>query len=109
MQLSIEQIEQEMIEGDITPRRISQFRVYLAAIYSLEARKLQEILAVKSATWLAIRGRKNSDTAADREWDACELGQREIAIKMTLKRIDKLSSALSSMLRVKEGEVRNQF
>jgi hypothetical protein len=64
-------------------------------------------LPEKPAKWLAIRGSKNSDAAAEREWEATELGQRETQLRWELKRIDKLSSAIASKLRVMEIEARN--
>lgn len=109
MQLTLEQIQDELIEGDITPHRISQFRAYLAARYSLEAGRLHPIQAIKPAIWLAARGRKDSDTATEREWEASEPGLRELELKSILKRIDRLSSALNAIMKIKEGEVRNQF
>ena len=108
MQLTIEHIEKEMA-GTLVPGHVADFRVYLAALYSLRAAEMQQILAVKPGIWLDIRGEKNSDKAPDREWQATEKGQRETQLKWELPRIEKLSSALSSKLRVMEGEANNQF
>jgi hypothetical protein len=109
MQLSIEYIETEMAGEGLPPRRLADFRVYLAALYSLRAAEMQQILAVKPGIWLDIRGEKNSDKATDREWQATEKGQRETQLKWELRRIDKLSAALASKLRVMEGEAKNQY
>jgi hypothetical protein len=70
---------------------------------------MQDILAVKPGSWLVLRAGKNSDKATDREWQATELGQRETQLKWELRRIDKLSAAIATKLRVMEGEARNQF
>lgn len=107
MKLTIEQIEQELAGEGISPRQLADFRVYLAALYSLRAGEMQRILAVKPRAWLAIRDKKNSDKAADREWQATEQGQDETDLKWQMKRIDKLSSAIASKLRVMADEVRN--
>ena len=56
-----------------------------------------------------MREQKKNDKAADREWQAVEAGLRETQLKWELKRIEKLSSALVSKLRVMGGEARNQF
>jgi hypothetical protein len=109
MALSIEQIEKDMAGDSLIPGRVADYRVYLAAIYSLRASEMQNILGQKPRLWLAIREQKKSDTAADREWEATDLGQLEMHIKWELKRLDKLSSALASKLRVMEGEARNQY
>lgn len=106
-QLSLEYIEQEMAGDQPVPGRLADFRVYLAALYSLRAAEMQRILGVKPAIWLKIRGDKNSDKATDREWQATEKGQRETQLKWELRRIDKLSSAIATKLRIMENEARN--
>src|SRR6185312_3694160 len=107
MQLSIEQIQDEMVTGGLSPGRVSDFKVYLAALYSMKSHEREQILLVKLEVWLRIRDGKNSDTAADRAWDATTMGLREMSLKMEQKRIDKLVGALSTKLRVMEGEARN--
>ena len=67
------------------------------------------LVLVKAEAWLKIRDGKNSDTATDRAWDASQLGKWEMQLKMQMKRIDKLTSALSSKLETMRGEARNQF
>jgi hypothetical protein len=109
MQLTIEHIEQTLAGDGITPGRLADYRIYLAALYSLRAAEMQKILAVKPAIWLDIRSDKNSDKATDREWQVTKDGQRETQLKWELRRIDKLSAAIASKLRVMEGEARNQY
>jgi hypothetical protein len=70
---------------------------------------MPQILAVKPAKWLTIRGGKNSDAAADREREATDLGQRETQLKWELRGIERLSSAIATKLRVIEGEARIQY
>lgn len=108
MQLTLEHIEHAMVGGIHSPGQIADFRTYLAADASLTAAKLEDILSQKPKIWLAIREHKNSDTAADREWDNTEMGIREMQLRSRIKRIDRLSSALASKLRVMELEARNQ-
>jgi hypothetical protein len=107
MQLSIEHIEREMAEAAPSPRQVADFKIYLAGHASQLEGQLQGILAVKPARWIEIREHKNSDRAADREWEATEGGIREMQLRMTLKRIDRLTHALSAKLRVMELEARN--
>lgn len=98
-----------MANETVAPGQLANFRVFLAAHYSLKATEMQRILAVKPGKWLDLRGEKNSDKAADREWQATDLGQKETQLKWDLKRIEKLTSALASKLRVMEGEAKNQY
>jgi hypothetical protein len=109
MQLSIEHIEAEMAGEGLSPRQLSGFRIFLAAMYSLRAAEMQKILAVKPGLWLQMRSKHNSDKSTDREWQATDKGQRETQLKWELRRIDKLSSAIAGQLRVLEGEARNQY
>jgi hypothetical protein len=76
MQLTLEHIEKELARTQLAPGHLADFRVYLAALYSLRASEMQDILGVKAAAWLRIRDSKNSDKAADREWHATEKGAR---------------------------------
>jgi hypothetical protein len=108
MQLTLEHIEQEMFGEGLSPGQLADFRTYLAALGSSKTGELQDILSKKPAIWLRIREGKNSDKAADREWDATAAGIREMELRMLLKRIDRLTSALASKLRVMEWEIRNQ-
>jgi hypothetical protein len=57
--------------------------------------------------WLAIREHKNSDTATEHEWEATEKGLRETQLKWELRRIEKLSGAIASKLRIVEVEARS--
>ena len=105
--LTIDHIEKEMAQSQLGPGHISDFRVFLAALASQNTGRLQDILAEKPAAWLAIREHKKSDRAADREWEATDRGIAEMKMRMLLKRIDLLNSALSAKLRVLELEARN--
>lgn len=109
MQLTIEHIEQQLAGDTHVPGRLADYRIYLAALYSLRGAEMQQILAVKPGKWLDMRAEKNSDKATDREWQATPEGQREAHLKWELRRIDKLSAAIATKLRVMEGESRNQY
>lgn len=108
-QLTIEHIQGEMEKVELSPRQVADYRVYLAALYSLRAAEIQSILAVKPPLWLQLRVEKNSDAATDRLWETTDKGQREIQLKWELRRIEKLSNALGSKLRIMEAEARNQM
>src|SRR4051812_32697650 len=101
-QLTLEKIESELAGGVEVPGQLANYRVYLAALFSLRAAQMQNILAIKPNAWLAIREHKTSDKSADREWHATKSGARETQLTWELKRIDKLSSAIASKLRVME-------
>jgi hypothetical protein len=104
--LTIEHIETEMAAATLSPGQLSDYRVYLAALASSKTGRLQDILTEKPQRWLAIREHKKSDTSADREYDATSLGIEEMNLRYLLRRIDRLSGALSTKLRVLELEAR---
>lgn len=81
----------------------------MTALHSQALDGLEEILAVKPQLWMNLRESVNSDKAADRAWDATEMGINEMRHRMTLKRLEKEISAAASALRVLEAEGRNQF
>ncbi len=107
----LESIEKELQIGGVTPQRAADMRVQLSGYYSNLSGQLEEVLKIKPSAWLAIRGHSDvkSDKAADRHWDGTELGIREMSLRMNLKRLDKAISSLSSLIRVKEGEAKNQW
>jgi hypothetical protein len=107
MHLTHEHIEKDMAGGELSPGRLADYRIHLAALFSLRAAEMQRILAVKPNPWLRIRDHKNSDKAADREWQSTEYGYRETELKWEIKRIDRLSSAIAQKLRIMQDEARN--
>jgi hypothetical protein len=76
-QLTIEHIEKQMEAVELTPREVANFKTYLTAIYSLMASKMKEIAIAKPALWLDMRADSNSAKAADMQWEASALGQKE--------------------------------
>ena len=107
MPLSIEHIEKEMSGATFSPGQLSDYRVYLAALASSKTGRLQDILTEKPQRWLAIRENKKSDTSADQRVGCHAFGIEEMNLRYLLKRIDRLSGALSTKLRVMELEARN--
>jgi hypothetical protein len=108
MRFNLEFVENEMAGDQLVPGRLADYRVFLAALYSLRASEMQKILGEKPRVWLSFRQDATSAAEADRMWETTEGGQREIQLRWELRRIDKLSSAAGSKLRIMEAEARNQ-
>jgi len=106
---SLAQIEKELATVQQPPATLADFKVYLAALYSFKAGQLEDILTRKPKVWLSLREGVNSDKAADRQWDASDDGIAEMKLRLDLKRIEKINSALTSRIRIAEGEARNQY
>lgn len=96
-----------MMEGGLTPRELADFKIVLAGEYSFLSSQLEKILTRKPAIWNEMRKNHQSDKATEREYEATEDGINEMGLRMRLKSVEKLLSALSSSLRVAEGEARN--
>lgn len=105
----IEEIENIISAGIQSPQVAADLRVELSAKYSRECGKLEDILKQKPKIWIEMRSKVKSDTACERQWEASELGTDEMVIRLRLKRIEKLIGALTSYLKVKEGEAKNQY
>lgn len=94
-----------------SPGRLSEILVGLGAYFGNLSEELSEILVFKTDVWLELRGREGtkSDRSADRLWDATDKGKREIELRYTLKALEKLMSAIKTMLRTKEQEAQNLY
>lgn len=93
------------------PHEMAQEVVDLAGQYQRDSEELSQILTVKAVKWAMWRSEDGctSDKQADKKWDASREGVREMQLRLTLKASEKKMSALKSMLRILEGEARNQF
>lgn len=109
MPYTLEQIQQTMLSGQLTPEQVSNFRVFLSALYSLREGEHDKIRGAYPETWLKIREGKSSDRAADREWEATDLGRLETRLTSEKRRIDKLIQALATKWKALEGESRNLY
>ena len=98
-------------EKHLTPGNLADYRLRLAAEYGFMTDRLSKILQEKPKTWLEIRQRESieSDKMADRTWEASDLGLEETAIKMKLKSIEKIMSAILTRLHIYEQEAKNLF
>jgi len=103
-------IEKIKEQGVIPPGDLAEYRLWLAAEYGYLSEKLSQILKEKPERWLEIRQRSDtsSDKIADRLWETTDSGKEETTLKISLKTIEKLSSAISSRLKMYETEARLQ-
>jgi len=107
--MKIEDIQQSLLTGGDSPHTLAEYKLILAGEYSRVAGQLETILARKPAIWNTMREEVKSDKACDRLYEATSDGIDEMVLKLQLKKIDKMSGAIGSLLRVAEGESRNQY
>jgi hypothetical protein len=103
-----ELIDKVRNETFIPPLELSEYKLRLSAEYGYLSEQLSNILKEKPGIWLEIRQREGvkSDKIADTLWEASEFGKKETELKIQLKSIEKLSSAISSRLQMYETEAR---
>lgn len=106
--MTLEQIEVEM-GGTTTPGRLAELRVLLSAKYAAATNEYEKVLVAKPSIWNALRGDFKSDTACERAWEATELGVAERHWKFQIRKIERMMSAIKTMIDVRTGEARNMY
>ena len=106
-----EDIIKKLKEGHYTsnPVGASEDLAILAGNYGWVCGQLEMILQRKPAIWNTLRKDVKSDTACERAWEQTSDGLDEGGLRLRLKAMDKMSSALKSLIRIAEGEAHNQF
>ena len=104
---NLEIVEDKLATGGYSPHDLADYKVSLAAEYSHLSGQLEDIWTRKPSIWNTMRPNHKSDTATERAYSATSDGMTEIVLKSRLKRIEKMTSAISSMLRVLEVEAKN--
>lgn len=97
------------LQGSPSVGKMADLKVYIAAEYAFLSMELEKVLTLKQARWLMFRESRTSDTQAEREWGRTAEGLHEISLRLRLKAMEKLMSALTTRINVAEGEARNQF
>lgn len=98
MEVTEKPIQDRLINGNIPPMEAVHMRSKLAGLYSFYSSQLEEILLQKPASWNVMRQRHKSDSQCDKEWEATDMGRNEMGLAMRLKRIEKMMSALASII-----------
>lgn len=93
----------------MTPTDYATRKEELANEYAQATERMREIAKIKAVRWLTLRAGVKSDTAADRAWDATVEGLEENDLKLRMKALDKLISAMSTMFNALNGESRSQW
>ena len=102
-------VEERLREGGIQPEQCANFRALLSGEYSFWAGQQEDIIVRRAQNWPAMRLKHKSDTSTQREWEGTPDGVNSVGIEIKLKRIEKMMSGLSSLLKLAEGQARNQF
>lgn len=96
-------------DENVPPGELSQIRTFLAGEYGYLSSELNQILIRRSTKWFEFRSVSKSDKQADRMWEQSADGQKEMELRMKMKSMDKISSAIKTRLEVLTGEARNLY
>jgi len=94
-------------EYSSNPQGCAEDRAILAGEYAFIMGQLEDILTRKSAIWNEMRRNVKSDTSADRAYEATEDGTNEQGLRLRAKSIEKMMSALSSLIQIAQGQAMN--
>jgi hypothetical protein len=89
------------------PHKCAEYHAILAGEYSWIMGQLEEILSRKPTMWNRLRSDVDSDKSAERLYEATTEGINEMGLKLRAKGIEKMMSALKSIMRNAENESRN--
>lgn len=103
----VKQAQEFLRSGQTNPHEARDLRSRLAGEYSFRSGMLQDILARKPKTWMDIRATTTSDKQADQKWEQSDDGINEVGLKMQIKAIEKMMSALKTIVDVQMNERNN--
>ncbi len=108
---NITKVENLLKTGQLTanPHLAAEYKAKLAGEYSFFTGILESILVKKPKWWNENRPKHKSDKSCDKEFEQTEDGINEMGLRLRIKRCEKLINALGTLIRIAEGEAKNQF
>ena len=93
------------------PHEAAEDKAVLSGEFAWICSQLETILARKPAIWNTMRQNPaiKSDTACDRKYQQTEDGIDEMGLRLRLKAIEKMMSALSTLVRLATEEAKNNL
>jgi hypothetical protein len=108
---NIDRIKKDLMEGlySSNPAACANDKAILAGEYATLCGLLEDNLSKRAAVWNEMRKNFKSDTACSRAYEQTDAGRDEMALRLRMKSIEKMSAALTALLKVAEGEKLNQW
>jgi hypothetical protein len=105
---NIERIAENLRKGMYknNPHACAEDRALLAGEYQFCAGIMEDILQRKPSLWNQLRIDVNSDTAAERKWEATDDGINAMGLKLRMKSLEKMMSGLKGLQDMAQGEMR---
>lgn len=106
---NVERIASALRNGEYTssPHECARDLAVLAGEYSYALGRWEAILQRKPAMWSEMRKSFKSDTSCERAWEATSDGMAESGLRLRSRSIERMMSALKSLIRIAESESRN--
>lgn len=106
---NVQRVSLSLRNGEYTtnPHGCAHDLAILAGEYAFIMGELEQILQRKPAIWSEMRKNFKSDTACERSWQATMDGMKEAGLRLRSKSVEKMMSALKSLIRIAEGESHN--
>lgn len=89
------------------PHGCAEDLAILAGEYAFIMGQLEAILQRKPDIWQQLRPSLKSDTSCERAWESTKDGLNEAALRLRAKTVEKMMSALKSLIRIAESESHN--
>lgn len=108
---NINRISEGLRKGHYTtnPHQCALDLAILAGEYAYIMGQLESILQRKPGIWSEMRKNFKSDTACERAWESTADGISESGLRLRAKAVERMISAMKSLIRIAEGESRNQM
>lgn len=106
--MKLADIEQELATAP-TPGRLADLRVILSSKYAAATNEYERVLIEKPKIWNEMRENYKSDTACERAWEATDEGIAERHWKFQIRKIEKMMTAIKTLIDVKTGEAQNLY
>ena len=89
------------------PHLCADQKAKLSGEFSFSIGILEDIMSRKPLIWMKMRAKHKSDKACENEWSATEDGINEIGMRLRVKRISVLISALNTLIKLAEFDAQN--
>ena len=107
--MKLSEIKEKLQDTGISPGDLSQLLVVIASEYGALSEELKDILKTKAIDWINLRKDVKSDTQAERLWGLQTFGIREMELRLDMKSMEKMMSAIRTRLHVMGVEAMNQY
>lgn len=109
MEQKYKHILQEVTRGRIDPGTAAEYKAVLSGYFAYLSEQQGNLAKAFAAEWPTLRENSKSVAEADRAWSTSDDGVEERRVKLRKESVEKLISAINSMLFVAEGEARNHY